>query len=62
MRNDRYAVEDIEGERQSWKRYQGGISVDRLEFIPKQSFLKEKKREKGYREDSKYFSEEIVKS
>ena len=37
LRNDRYAVEDIEGEKQSNKRYQGVISVDRLEWIPKQS-------------------------
>ena len=37
LRNDRYAVEDVEGEKQSNKRYQGVISVDRLEWIPKQS-------------------------
>ena len=38
LRKDRYAVGDIEGEKQSRKRYQGVISVDRLEFISKQTF------------------------
>ena len=35
--NDRYLIEDIEGEQQSQKPFKGIIAVDRLELIPKQS-------------------------
>ncbi|XP_033226608.1 uncharacterized protein LOC117179074 [Belonocnema kinseyi] len=37
LRNDRYAMENIEGEKQSNKRYQGVISVVRLDSVPKQA-------------------------
>ena len=35
--NDRYLIEDIEGEQQSQKPFKGIIAIDRLKLIPKQS-------------------------
>ena len=37
LRNGRYLIRDIEGERQSQKPYKGILSAERLVLIPKQS-------------------------